>query len=297
MRRGKPKYTRALAGETLAQTIVGLIPAGGSGTRLYPFSKAVPKELYPIVGKAVIEHCVENLKEGGVNKIFIIVGHQKGALMDYIGDGSLFGVKVAYIYQLERRGLGHAILQAKNWIDSTFVTLLGDSFIEPKSEIKKLINLHVKEKPLATLLLSKVDDPTSYGIAKFIRKNRFLEIENLIEKPSKKDALGYRVEGKYYAICGAYVFEPRTFDFIEQTRPGRGKEIQITDSLTLALKRGERILGVELAGKYLDIGKWGTVLKIEKDLLQEQTIDFHEKGREALAKKVKEKWGDSEEDV
>jgi dTDP-glucose pyrophosphorylase len=279
----------------MRQNIVGLIPAGGSGTRLYPFSKAVPKELYPIVGKAVIEHCVENLKEGGVNKVFIIVGHQKGALMDYIGDGSLFGVRVAYIYQLERRGLGHAILQAKNWIDSTFVTLLGDSFIEPKWEIKNLINLHAKEKPLATLLLSKVDDPKSYGIAKFRRKSRFLEVERLIEKPSKKDARGYRVDGGYYAICGAYVFEPRIFDFIEQTRPGRGKEIQITDSLALALKRGERILGVELEGKYLDIGKWGTILKVEKDMLQKQTIEFHERGREALAKRVKEKWGDSED--
>jgi dTDP-glucose pyrophosphorylase len=170
--RERPECTRALAGETLAKPIIGLIPAGGSGTRLYPFSKAVPKELYPIVGKAVIEHCVENLKEGGVKKVFIIVGHQKGALMDYIGDGSLFGVRVAYIYQLERRGLGHAILQAKNWIDSTFVTLLGDSFIEPKWEIKNLINIHAKEKPLATLLLSKVDDPTSYGIAWFFEGRR-----------------------------------------------------------------------------------------------------------------------------
>jgi dTDP-glucose pyrophosphorylase len=276
----------------MGENIVGLIPAAGGGTRLYPFSKAVPKELYPILGKAVIEHCVENLKEGGVSKVFIIVGHQKGALMDYIGDGSLFGVEVAYIYQLERRGLGHAILQAKSWIDSTFITLLGDSFIEPKWEIKNLMNLHFHEKPLATLLLSKVEDPTPYGIAKFMRKDRYLVIEKLIEKPSKKQARDYLVDGGFYAICGAYVFEPRIFDFIEQTRPGRGNEIQITDSLTLALKRGERILGIELAGKYLDIGKWATVLEVEKDMLREHAVDFHAKEREKLARKVKEKWGD-----
>lgn len=276
----------------MVENIVGLIPAAGGGTRLYPFSRAVPKELYPILGKAVIEHCVENLKEGGVNKIFIVAGHQKGALMDYIGDGSLFGVKVAYIYQLERRGLGHAILQAKSWIDSTFITLLGDSFIEPKWEIKNLINLHFYEKPFATMLLSKVEDPTSYGIAKFRRKNRYLVIEKLIEKPSKKQAQDYRVDGGYYAICGAYVFEPRIFDFIEQTQPGRGDEVQITDSLTLALKRGEKILGIELAGKYLDIGKWATVLEVEKNMLREHTVDIHAKEREKLARKVKEKWGD-----
>ena len=131
---------------------VGLIPAAGSGTRLYPFARAVPKEMYPILGKAVIEHCVENLLAGGVKKIFMIVGFQKGALMDYIGDGSFFDVNVAYVYQMKRRGLGHAIYQAKDWIDTTFVTLLGDSFIEPKDEMKELIRVHKKHKPIATLL-------------------------------------------------------------------------------------------------------------------------------------------------
>jgi dTDP-glucose pyrophosphorylase len=119
--------------------IVGLIPAAGGGTRLYPFSRAVPKEMYPILGKAVIEHSIENLRKGGVKKIYMIVGYQKGAIMDYIGDGSFFDVNVAYVYQLQRKGLGHAILRAKDWIDKTFVTLLGDSFIEPKEEIRWMI--------------------------------------------------------------------------------------------------------------------------------------------------------------
>lgn len=270
--------------------IVGLIPAAGGGTRLYPFSKAVPKELYPILGKPVIEHCVENLKEGGINRIFIVVGHQKGALMDYMGDGSLFGVKVAYIHQPQRKGIGLAILQARDWIDSTFVTMLGDSFIEPKREIRNLIDLHEEEEPFATLLLSKVEDPTSYGIAKFRREGRNLIIEKLIEKPNRRQARGYVVAGKYYAICGVYVFGPGIFDFIERTSPGRDNEVQITDSLALAIKHGERVLGVELAGKYLDIGKWATVLKVEKDMLQEHAIGFHAKERERLAQKVKEEW-------
>lgn len=275
----------------MKENIVGLIPAAGSGRRLYPFSRAVPKELYPILGKSVIEHCVENLREGGVDKIFIIVGHQKGALMDYVGDGSFFGVKVAYLYQLERLGLGHAILQAKGWIDTTFITLLGDSFIEPKWEIKNLINLHMNERPLATLLLAEVKDPTSYGIAKFRRKNRHLEVEKLVEKPTKKQAQDYRVDGKYYATCGAYVFEPRIFEYIEQTRPGHGGEVQITDSLALAIKEGERVLSVELAGRYLDIGKWSTVLQVEKDMLREHTVEFHAKEREKMVRRVEEKWG------
>ena len=137
---------------------LGLIPAAGEGTRMYPFSRAVPKEMYPILGKPVIEHCIDNLREGGIKQIFMIVGHQKGALMDYVGDGSFYGVNVAYIYQLKRRGLGHAILQAEKWIKKPFVTLLGDSFIEPKKEIQNMMKLHKEKKPIATVLLFKVKE-------------------------------------------------------------------------------------------------------------------------------------------
>jgi len=171
----------------MSDEIVGLIPAAGIGTRLYPFSRAVPKEMYPILGKAVIEHAIENLKVGGIEKIFVVVGYQKGALMDYVGDGSFFGVKVAYIYQMARRGLGHSISQAKDWINSTFVTLLGDSFIEPKEEIRELIEFHQREKPLATVMVFEVDDVSGYGVAKFKNLGRGVgQIEKMVEKPSSE---------------------------------------------------------------------------------------------------------------
>ena len=210
----------------------GLIPAAGSGTRMYPFSRAVPKEMYPILGKSVIEHSIENLKEGGIDDIFIVVGHQKGALMDYIGDGSVFGVNVAYIHQTQRKGLGHAILQGKNWIKGSFVTLLGDSFIEPKKEINNILKLHEKTKPIATVLLFKVKDPTGYGIVKLkdIEDNYGI-IEKIKEKPTLEEAEEFKVDGEYYALCGLYVFEPKIFDYIEKTKPGIGNEIWIADSI------------------------------------------------------------------
>lgn len=269
--------------------IVGLIPAAGVGRRLYPFSRAVPKEMYPILGKSVIEHCVESLKEGGIRRIFMVVGYQKGALMDYMGDGSLFGVRIAYLYQLERKGIGHAILQARDWINTTFVTLLGDSFIEPKQEIKTLIGVHQREKPLASLLLFRVKDPSGYGLAKVRRHGEdYLEVKKLIEKPTKKQAKPYLVGGGYYALCGAYVFEPGIFEYIKRTPPGRDREIQITDSLALAIEKGERVLGWELSGKYLDAGKWATVLQVEREFFQEGNLSFHIRDRERLAKKVEE---------
>ncbi|MFN4133081.1 MAG: sugar phosphate nucleotidyltransferase [Candidatus Hadarchaeales archaeon] len=272
--------------------LVGLIPAAGSGKRLFPFAKAVPKEMYPILGKAVIEHCVENLRAGGVSKIFVIVGHQKGALMDYLGDGSLFGVKIAYIYQLDRKGPGAAVLQAKNWIDSTFVTLFGDSFIEPKEEIKNLIALHLKEKPIATVLLFEVKDPRGYGIVKFEDDKGVLNVKKLVEKPGEKQLKSLKTDGKYYAFCGVCVFEPEIFDYISKTRPGLGGEIQITDAMMLAIKDGKRVNGLVLKGKYIDIGKWATVLRAEKELLETHTLEFHVKEREKMAEVIQEKWGE-----
>ena len=270
------------------EEIVGLIPAAGAGTRLYPFSRAVPKEMYPIFGKAVIEHTIENLKVGGINKIYMVVGYQKGALMDYVGDGSFFGVHVVYLYQMMRRGLGHSILQGKKWIDRTFVTLLGDSFIEPKKEITELIEYHKKEKPLATVMLFEVKDFSGYGIAKFADlKNGKGRIERMLEKPSVGDAKRLKTEGKFYALCGAYVFEPRIFDFIEKTRPGIKNEVQLTDAMAFALRKGEKINGFVLKGKYLDIGKWHTVKETEKFMGSIMDMEKHYEEREKMMEFVR----------
>jgi UTP-glucose-1-phosphate uridylyltransferase len=268
--------------------IVGLIPAAGIGKRLYPFSRAVPKEMYPIFGKAVIEHTIENLKVGGINKIYMIVGYQKGALMDYIGDGSFFGVDVIYLYQMRRMGLGHGILRGKGWIDKTFVTLLGDSFIEPKEEIREMIEYHMKEKPIATVMMFEVSDVAGYGIAKFKSLEKGAgRIEKMAEKPSKLQAKGLKTGGKFYALCGAYVFEPRIFGYLEKTPPGINNEIQLTDAMALALKRGEKINGFVLKGKYLDIGKWHTVKETEKFLGSVIDMEKHYEERERMMETIR----------
>ncbi len=271
-----------MAEEKCDDEIIGLIPAAGTGKRLYPFSKAVPKEIYPILGKPVIEHAIENLRIGGIRKIFLVVGFQKGSLMDYVGNGSYFDVDVAYIYQMKRKGLGHAILQGKSWINSTFTVLLGDSFIEPKEDVKGLIKLHREEKPIATVLLFEVSDPSGYGIVKLDNpKNRYGIVERMIEKPSKEE-LGeyttgdpYSSDDKYYALCGFYVFEPKIFEYIEKTKPGSKGEIQITDAMQLAIESGEKVCGLVLKGRYLDIGKWHTVLNVERELFSKNDIDKH----------------------
>lgn len=244
--------------------------------------------MYPILGKAVIEHSIENLKLGGISKIFLVVGFQKGSLMDYVGDGSFYGVDVAYLYQMRRKGIGHCILKAKDWIQTTFVTLLGDSFIEPKVEIKEMIDFHQKKKPISTVLVFEVEDPTGYGIVKFRElENGFGMIEKMVEKPTKEEARGFESNGKYYALCGAYVFEPGIFEYISRTPPGIKKEIQITDAISMAMKDGKKVFGMVLKGEYLDIGKWNTVLKVEDKLFRNSEIGKHIKERNDMMEKVR----------
>ncbi|HLC45696.1 MAG TPA: sugar phosphate nucleotidyltransferase [archaeon] len=279
----------------MERNVIGLIPAAGSGVRLYPFSKAVPKEMYPVLGKAVIEHAVENLKAGGIDKIYVIVGHKKGALMDYLGDGSFFDAKISYLYQLKPKGPGHAILQARDWVSSTFLTLFGDSFIEPKEEITRLIDFHFEEKPIATLLLFETPTSEGYGVAKLSLKGTGAVIGKVKEKPGKSEAAEFAHNGKYYAMCGAYVFDPRIFDFIARVKPGVNGEIQITDAVALALEEGEKVCGVVLKGKYIDMGKWKTILNVEKEMLKDLSLDSYISEREKMAEKINKQLKNSDE--
>lgn len=269
----------------MVSNVVGLVPAAGMGKRLYPFSRAVPKEMYPILGKPVIEHVVENLKIGNIRKIFMVVGHKKSAIMDYIGNGGHYDVDVAYIFQPEQLGLGHAILQGENWINSTFVTLLGDSFLEPKHEINQLIKVHRRERPMATLMVFEVSDPTGYGIVELdLKGGDYGAIRRMVEKPTSDEAENYKSsDGKYYAICGLYAFEPLIFDYIKKAPVHKKSgEVHITNALQLAIEEGEGVMGMVLKGEYIDIGKWRTVLTAEKKFLDKCDIDRHIEERENM---------------
>ena len=237
--------------------MIGVIPAAGSGTRMYPFSRANPKELFHIDRKAVIDHAIESLhKYMGVNKVLIIVGAHKGAIIDHVGDGSRLNkgeLKVGYLFQEERKGLAHAIYQAKNWVDEDFIVHVGDSFIYPKSELTKAFEIHKKEKPFATIIVKEVSDPTEHGIVKIDEKGYMVDA---FEKPTLKEAEPFKTNGKYLTITAIYIFSKGIFNYIEKTPKGVKDEYQITDSIKLALKNGKKIRVVSIKGEYLDIGTW-----------------------------------------
>ena len=240
--------------------MIGLIPAAGSGTRMYPFTRANPKELFPIQRRAVIDHVVETMhKHAGVSKIFVVVGSHKGAIIDHLGNGSMLNqnnLRISYLFQEELKGLAHAIYQAKDWIGEDFLVHVGDAFIEPKSEIKKLVDVHNKFKPFATILAREVKDPTKYGILKIDDNNNVIDT---VEKPSLEQAKLFMKDGKYYVNLGIYIFTPKFFKYMEETPVGLKNEYQVPDVLKTAMKNGETIKAVTVNCEYLDLGNWENV--------------------------------------
>ncbi|MBI2079385.1 hypothetical protein HYT84_01360, partial [Candidatus Micrarchaeota archaeon] len=168
-----------------------------------------------------------------------------------------------------------------------FVTLLGDSFIEPSSELKKIIEFHKKQKPIATILLFKVTDSTQYGVVKSIKSEfeGFDLISDVVEKPDKETAKRFENKDGFYAICGAYVFEPKIFSYLRSLKNGK----ELTDAIKAAINKGEKVYGRILDGKYLDMGKWKTVLATEKYMMENSNIEQRIKERETLMNKIRER--------
>jgi len=246
--------------------IVAVIPAAGSGTRMLPFTLASPKELYPINKKAVIEHVIEGIHNYmEINKIFVIVSEHKGAVMDYLGNGSRLNkgcLNLAYLFQEERKGLAHAIYQAKPWVRNDFVVFAADTFIEPKNELTKLTKFHQENNNLVTILVKEVKDPTPYGIIKFDKNYNLIDA---IEKPTMEQAKPFmNSNGMYYSVIPIYMFGTKIFEYIEKTNPGHKGELQITDSIILAHNNGEKIQTIPIEGQCMDCGNWNEIDNVEK---------------------------------
>ncbi|MFQ6055196.1 MAG: sugar phosphate nucleotidyltransferase [Methanosarcinales archaeon] len=178
-----------------------LIPAAGIGTRLRPFTNAIPKELLPIGNKAVIEHVVEALKIAGITDIIIVVSPHKPIIIEYLGSGKRLGVHITYVVQDDPLGLANAVLAGKPLINTTFAVILGDNFFYPKTFIKELIGYHKEICADASIGAFEVEDVTIHGI--ILPKGN--NVIDFIEKPRSEKA------PSNIGDMGAYIFEPVIF--------------------------------------------------------------------------------------
>jgi UTP--glucose-1-phosphate uridylyltransferase len=252
-----------------------VIPAAGFGTRMLPAAKAVPKELLPILDRPTIQYVVEEAAAAGIDDVLMITGKDKRALEDHfdrnadleqrLAAGKKSGlldsitalmakVRVHAVRQGEQKGLGHAVLQARQHVGShPFLCQLGDAIFSPGAHpelpAQQLVGAYRELKtPIIGLERVAPEKVDRYGIVggKEIAPG-LLKLDTLVEKPSRESA------PSNYAICARYLLTPDIFDCLDKTAPGKGGEIQLTDAIKLLLDRTP-IHGVLLHATRHDIG-------------------------------------------
>jgi UTP--glucose-1-phosphate uridylyltransferase len=248
-----------------------VIPAAGLGTRFLPATKAVPKELLPIVDTPTIQYIVEEAVAAGVRDVILICARGKDSIVDHFDiAGELEAnlertgktalrqemrriaqmARVVTVRQQEPLGLGHAVLCAKALVgDEPFVVMLGDDIIDATVPATRQLADCWERHGLGTIALMEVprEETSMYGIAAGTPVDaRTTRIEQLIEKPRSNPPSNL-------AVIGRYVLPPRIFELLEQVKPGVGGEIQLTDALAM-LAREEGLLGYRFEGQRYDAG-------------------------------------------
>ncbi|MDQ1054975.1 UTP--glucose-1-phosphate uridylyltransferase [Arthrobacter sp. SORGH_AS 212] len=275
-----------------------VIPAAGLGTRFLPATKAMPKEMLPVVDRPAIQYVVEEAIKSGLDDVLMITGRSKRALEDHfdrapglerlleqkgdkdrlqsIQDASELG-PIHYVRQGEAKGLGHAVLCAKQHVgDEPFAVLLGDDLIDEAENLLSTM-IDVQQKTGGSVIALIEVEPSqisAYGCADItaVEGEDYVRVNSLVEKPAVEEA------PSNLAVIGRYVLHPSVFGVLENTPPGRGNEIQLTDalqSLAAGDSEGAGVYGVVFKGRRFDTGDKLSYLKAVITLASER-VEFGE---------------------
>lgn len=271
-----------------------IIPAAGLGTRFLPATKAMPKEMLPIVDKPTIQYIIEEAVESGIEDIIIVTGKGKRAIEDHFDhsfelEQNLFDkgkfelldevqkasklVDIHYIRQKEPKGLGHAIWCARKFIgNEPFAVLLGDDIVSAEKPcLKQMIEQY--ERYNASILGVQTvpeNEVSRYGIVDGNQiGKRFYSVNSLVEKPKQEEA------PSNLAIMGRYILNPRIFNILENQNPGAGGEIQLTDAIA-GLNQHEAVYAYDFEGTRYDVGeKMGFIQTTIEFALKREDLRSH----------------------
>ena len=253
-----------------------LFPAAGYGTRFLPATKAIPKEMLPVLTKPLLQYGVEEALSAGCEVMAIVTGRGKRAIEDHFDisyelEHQIKGTSkehylteirsiinsctFTYTRQKEMKGLGHAILTGESLVgrEESFAVILADDLCdnaEGKTVLYQMAEVHKRHPECCIVAIEEVphDETNKYGIiaGKEI-EDGLIKVNDMVEKPDPKDA------PSNYAIIGRYILLPEIFDILQKTKPGKGGEIQITDALLELAKQG-KVLAYKFHGKRFDCG-------------------------------------------
>lgn len=250
-----------------------IIPAAGLGTRFLPATKAMPKEMLPILDKPTIQYIVEEASRAGIEDIIIVTGKHKRAIEDHFDNQKELEMileekgktdllekvnystelaNIFYVRQKEQKGLGHAIYSARQFIgDEPFAVLLGDDIVEStQPAIKQLMNTY-EETGKSVIGVQEVDenDTHRYGIIDPLSKRgRQYEVNQFVEKPKQGTA------PSNLAIMGRYVLTPDIFEYLANQGKGAGGEIQLTDAIE-RMNKESQVYAYDFEGERYDVGE------------------------------------------
>ena len=244
----------------------GLILSGGAGTRLRPITHTSAKQLVPIANKPILVYGIEAMVEAGITQIGIIISPETGGdIQEAVGDGSAFGAEVTWIRQEDPLGLAHCVLIARDFLgDDDFVMYLGDNMLEQNlvgfvSEFESRRSspeLGSGGSLVAQILLTEVDDPSSFGVAEVDENGAVIA---LVEKPE--------VPPSNLALVGVYLFDKTIHDAVAAIAPSPRGELEITDAIQWLIDEGLEVAHDVLVGWWLDTGKKDPLLECNRLVL------------------------------
>lgn len=250
-----------------------LFPVGGRGTRFLPATKSIPKEMLPVIDKPLIQYAVEEAQAAGIEEFIFVTGRGKTVIQDHFDysyelntelekqknealienvDRVVFDPgKICYIRQQMPLGLGHAVWCARNFIgDEPFAVLLADDLIFSQTPcLKQMVEAYETGQNMVAIQEVKPEDVDQYGIIKCgLQKGPLIEAHQIVEKPCALEAPSNK------AVIGRYILESSIFQELESLKTGKNNEIQLTDALEEARKKGTPLTGFEFEGQRFDCG-------------------------------------------
>lgn len=233
-----------------------LVLSGGAGTRLRPITHTSAKQLVPVANKAVLFYGLESIAAAGVTDVGMIVGDTAAEIQEAVGDGSKFGLDITYIPQERPLGLAHAVLIAREFLaDDDFVMYLGDNFIV--GGITDLVDEFRTHRPDAQILLTRVPDPRSFGVAELGADGQVIGLEEKPEHPRSD-----------LALVGVYLFTPRIHQAVDAIEPSWRGELEITHALQHLIDSRAEVRSTVIKGYWKDTGNVGDMLEVNRRVLE-----------------------------
>lgn len=233
-----------------------LVLAGGTGSRLWPFTFTGAKQLLPIANKPVLFHGLEAIAAAGVQDVAIVVGRHGAEIREAVADGAAFGLRVTYLHQERPLGLAHAVLIAREFLgDDDFLLYLGDNYLQ-EGLTGFLERASDHPGAAARLLLAAVADPTSFGVAELDGNGRVLRLEEKPERPRSD-----------LALIGVYAFGPAVHEAVRAIRPSARGELEITDAVQWMIERGLHVTAETTVQPWRDTGSVEDLLEVNRQVL------------------------------